>query len=434
MKNIYFTLSLFTFCTTIFSQNLQSNFSVDKSNYCDSTSITVVDSSIGANSWEYYLNLYGDTILYSNQQNPSFHLGEIEYGFPIYLEQIVHSGNQADSSTTILTLPDLELNSWIEYDQDTLTFDFDVEGDFSNSSTLWDFGDGATSPEKNPTHTYSSPGIYTVTVSLTNADVCGGNSIQLFLNTQLEPLADFQSNQSNICLGESINFFENTRYADSISWYFEEGTPSFSTDNNVSVSYEKNGSFDVLLIANNYSFTDTLLLEDYVQVNGNPISEFYYQINDKEVQFNNASKQATNSFWAFGEGNTSNEQNPTHMYANAGTYNVQLIATNKCGRDTVTYTVYIPKTTSADRVQTNSIKVFPNPFENKLQIKWEHTLPKGGKLKIVDLTGKVIWKSELSNESVQEYDLSSVELYEGMYILHIKSEKHYYSERLVHIN
>ena len=46
---------------------------------------------------------------------------------------------------------------------------------FSNTSSggyaesLWDFGDGATSTEENPVHTYAAPGIYTVVLTVRGA-------------------------------------------------------------------------------------------------------------------------------------------------------------------------------------------------------------------------------------------------------------------------
>lgn len=60
------------------------------------------------------------------------------------------------------------------------------------------------------------------------------------------------------------------------------------------------------------------------------------------VTFTDASTETPTAWaWNFGDGNTSTEQNPTHVYASAGEYTVQLIATNESGSDTIIRDDYI---------------------------------------------------------------------------------------------
>lgn len=59
------------------------------------------------------------------------------------------------------------------------------------------------------------------------------------------------------------------------------------------------------------------------------------------VDFLSNSVNATDYLWNFGDGNTSNIENPQHTYANAGNYTVQLIASNECETDTATISVLI---------------------------------------------------------------------------------------------
>jgi PKD repeat protein len=56
-----------------------------------------------------------------------------------------------------------------------LSVDFIDESDGAPTSWLWDFGDGATSTDENPSHDYSDPGVYDVTLTVANA--VGSNSI-----------------------------------------------------------------------------------------------------------------------------------------------------------------------------------------------------------------------------------------------------------------
>ena len=65
-----------------------------------------------------------------------------------------------------------------------------------------------------------------------------------------------------------------------------------------------------------------------------PVASFQYEISDDnylEVAFTNYSENASSYAWDFGDGNTSTEENPTHEYAEAGTYTVALTASNADG-------------------------------------------------------------------------------------------------------
>ena len=56
------------------------------------------------------------------------------------------------------------------YEEDGLTVQFNDESTGTISTIEWDFGDGTTSNELNPNHTYSEPGNYTVTVTITDVE------------------------------------------------------------------------------------------------------------------------------------------------------------------------------------------------------------------------------------------------------------------------
>lgn len=65
-----------------------------------------------------------------------------------------------------------------------------------------------------------------------------------------------------------------------------------------------------------------------------PIASFQYEISEDnalEVMFTNFSQNATTYAWDFGDGNSSTEENPTHEFAESGTYTVELTAINTSG-------------------------------------------------------------------------------------------------------
>ncbi|MGM0566022.1 MAG: PKD domain-containing protein [Bacteroidota bacterium] len=64
---------------------------------------------------------------------------------------------------------------------------------------------------------------------------------------------------------------------------------------------------------------------------GNPFADFEYAVSEEnplEVAFTNKSTNSENYLWDFGDGETSTEENPVHEYAESGTYEVVLTATN----------------------------------------------------------------------------------------------------------
>ncbi|MBT4737700.1 MAG: PKD domain-containing protein, partial [Flavobacteriales bacterium] len=72
-----------------------------------------------------------------------------------------------------------------------------------------------------------------------------------------------------------------------------------------------------------------------------PIADFYVSSLSScsgEITFFDLSQNQPNNWsWDFGDGNTSNSQNPTHTYQGSGSYSVQLIISNNLGADTVFY-------------------------------------------------------------------------------------------------
>jgi PKD repeat protein len=65
-----------------------------------------------------------------------------------------------------------------------------------------------------------------------------------------------------------------------------------------------------------------------------PVASFQYEISDDnflEVTFTNYSQNATSYMWDFGDGNTSTEEDPVHVYAEADDYTVKLTASNAAG-------------------------------------------------------------------------------------------------------
>lgn len=208
------------------------------------------------------------------------------------------------------------------------------------SSTVWDFGDGETSTEDSPTHSYSAPGTYTVSLTVAEANGCGGTTTQE-VNVTSGPDVDFSFTE--VCEGSSTVFEDLSSVAtasnDAISsctWDFGDGNTA--TTQNPSHQYGSEGTYDVTLIAETVNgCTGEVTLP--VVVNPLPVSSFVASQScvGEEIDFTDQSTVSSGNTieswaWDFTDGNNASTQNPTHTYTTSGTYNPTLtvVSNNGC--------------------------------------------------------------------------------------------------------
>lgn len=221
---------------------------------------------------------------------------------------------------------------------------------FTNSSTgpgtltwFWDFGDGTSSTQPNPIHSYTAPGNYTVALATTSSDGCSDTLRKVSVLNIQDIKTDFSAPDSN-CISATVNFLNASTPAPSSSiWNFGDGTTS-NTINSVK-SYPTPGTYTVTLY-NTYSYCSDSVSKP-IKIAARPTANFTSDNTfrcqpDFTVNFQDQSANAVEWLWDFGDGSSSIQQNPSHTYTNYGNYNVQLIVTNASGcTDTIKKTSYI---------------------------------------------------------------------------------------------
>lgn len=162
------------------------------------------------------------------------------------------------------------------------------------------------------------------------------------------PTAGFSADPTTVEVGGEVSFTADSENATSWEWDFGDG--STSSSENPTHAYEEEGSYTVsLTVSNDAGAEDTETKEDYITVDPEPTppeADFEADQTTAEVadtvQFtDNSTNDPTSWEWDFGDGETSEEQNPILVYEEPGNYDVSLTATNDDGSDTETKLGYI---------------------------------------------------------------------------------------------
>ncbi len=242
---------------------------------------------------------------------------------------------------------------------------------FSNLSqnantTIWNFGDGNSSSDFEPIHTYSQSGTYNVQLIISNN--CGVDSFNLSLYVEVVE-ASFQIDEEGGCVPHTV-IFQNSSLGtiDNFLWTFEGGNPATSTDVNPQVTYESSGLFDVQLEVFGAQGSDNVLMNDVIEVLEVPVANFdFFSSTLGTINFNNNSTDATFYEWDFGDGSPlSNEEVPFHIYDIFGEFIVTLTASNEYCSNTFTDTISI--LTSIEEVELFGVNIFPNPTSDFITI------------------------------------------------------------------
>jgi len=144
----------------------------------------------------------------------------------------------------------------------------------SNIPTTWSWsfpgGNPAASSAQNPTVSYSTPGIYDVTLTATNTSGSNSKTITGYIvvnNITTPPVADFTADYTTITKGTTINFSDKSSN-NPTSWQWNiKGTATFSsTLKNPSVKFDNAGTYDVALTVSNDGGANSKTVLKYITV------------------------------------------------------------------------------------------------------------------------------------------------------------------------
>ncbi|MCF8244899.1 MAG: PKD domain-containing protein [Saprospiraceae bacterium] len=329
INNYYPTRSCLGTCTS--SQPPVANFSGTPTTGCNPLTVDFTDLTTN-NPIAWNWTFPGGSPASSSQQNPT-----VVYATPgTYNVTLVATntvGSNSVTKTGFITVLASPIASFT-WSQAGLTLIF-TNTSTNGTSYLWNFGDGGTSTQPNPTHTYAIDGIYDVTLSVTNA--CGTVTTLTSIPVYVVPTADFTATPTTGCAPLSVSFVDlSSPNSLTWSWNFPGGTPSSSVQQFPSVTYNAPGSYTVSLTVTNPAGGDNETKTGFITVGDKPTVDFTSVINGNTANFTSTVTNPPGSgtilySWDFGDGGSSTLANPSHTYAAGGSYGVTLTVTNTCG-------------------------------------------------------------------------------------------------------
>ena len=305
-----------------------------------------------------FLWKFGDGVE-STEPNPSH-----EYEYPgLYNVTLTVTDNQ-EKTSTYLTKCTIEATNIPPYAsingpyngkagqliQFNSTDTFDLDGIIIEYH--WVFGDGTSSSEPNPMHSYSETGTYTISLTITdekNSENTDETRVEIEDNIPPIPVL---YGPISVETGKSITFSGvNSSDVDGeiVEYLFDFGDNTFTFGLEVTHVFSKPGTYNISLSVTddqqNQKVTSTTCLVYYnippEVMPGGP----YMGIEGEEVFFtpiiNDIDEWVTDVFWDFGDGSTSDGESPVHIFEKPGDFNVYITLIDNQGKQTVESTIAV---------------------------------------------------------------------------------------------
>ncbi len=282
-------------------------------------SLSFTDNS--ANSPTSWLWAFGDGGV-STQANPQHtYAGPGSYQVCLTSSSVCGSNTVCQAIEVSCTAP----QSAFAFQGNQLSVQFDDNSSPAASQWFWQFGDGSTSTQANPQHTYGQPGSYTA--CLTVGSICGTTqSCQTITLSCPAPVAafTFAANQLQVSFADQSS-------NEPTQWLWDFGDGAASTQANPQHTFLLPGAYQVCLTAVS-ACGATQFCQNIVLTCNAPQANFGAAADELSLQFTDLSSNNPQSWsWAFGDGAVSTEQNPAHTYAFPGSYLVCLFVSSPCG-------------------------------------------------------------------------------------------------------
>ncbi|MBI5323724.1 MAG: PKD domain-containing protein [Ignavibacteriae bacterium] len=303
------------------------------------------------------------------------------------------------------------------------------------TSWLWNFGDGGTSSEKNPSHIYNSSGSFTVTLKITdetNENTTFKSNYIIVLDKK--PIAAFSANPYAGAVPLEVKFKDESE-GNIISWLWNFGDGGTSTEKNPTHIFQDTGTYTIILKTYGTNDSSEIIKNNFIKVYPPNILRAIFSADPVRgnvpfsVKFTDQSiGNPTTWLWDFGDDSSSTEQNPVHLYTKSNIYTVVLTVSDGINQSTINMGNYIIADTAVgvEYSLTNEIGVletilFPNPMLDFSIISFKSLIDNANvKVQISDVLGRCIgtyFDGLMNKEDSHYFQLRKQQLSSGVYFV-----------------
>jgi gliding motility-associated-like protein len=264
-----------------------------------------------------------------------------------------------------------------------VSVDFGATPDNLVQDFLWNFGDGETSTEREPSHIYRTAARYTITLDYTTKSGCVGKATYANVSLVDKPNFDFTAVEgTTVCGNNPVTIKATAAPGWQFYWLFSDYRNYRAGSSTFTRQFDYDTTYTVRIIAYNGNCRDTVTKTNYITVLPAfpKIKEVLNTCADTRglVTFVDSSRKAEQWHWDFGDGNndsyTNVKETISHTYANSGAYKVTLTTTNgACStKDSITAYVLLKQNPqlnadkteicSSDSVSVGLNGLEPNPY------------------------------------------------------------------------
>ncbi|PCH66853.1 MAG: hypothetical protein COC01_07090 [Bacteroidetes bacterium] len=347
----YSTFFCFIFiCNISYAQKPEAGFYVNKTEGCAPLQVSFFDTSSNSpNAWRWD---FGDGGAVSFVQNP-----KRTYDIPgtYTIEFIATNADGSDTVTitnhiNVYDIPTADYSATPPSGCAPLIVQFTDQSTTGSGAIVkwqWFMGDGEIDSIPDPQHTYTGNKNYNVTLIITDEFGCSNSKVDQIATVQ--PTAAFSVNNSSICEDTLTVKFTNSSSSsgiDTLTYNWDFGDATFSTDENPEHFYSDYGSYNVTLTTTEAGCTDnatiTISLIDFQP--GFEAEDTVICLG-AAIKFTDSTANSGTKTWFWGDGKKTTTTGTTinKTYQSAGTYTVQMIVNssgNAC-QQTVSRTNYI---------------------------------------------------------------------------------------------
>jgi gliding motility-associated-like protein len=316
--------------------------------YCfPPVTVNFEDTTAGAVKSEWNFYMYAPSTIQATGKTASYNITQAgNWNITLFVTDSNGCRNSVTQPVTI-TQPSVSIQP-TTYDH--LTKKFSMYSNQDLASFTWNFGDGTTSTEAEPEHTFTT-GSYNVTLKYTTKEGCTGVSNSYPITVYPIPKADFTSTYGTTICGNSYSsFVKNTTNSEWDTWYVNQQYAG--TGGALGYTFSDTGKYSITLITANPGCADTMTKTDYITVLPS-FPQITQVLNTCEgdrgmVTLGQDSRYAQKWLWDFGDGTTatytSDQSQITHHYTAAGQYNITLTTSSgQCANKTAAAVIVILK-------------------------------------------------------------------------------------------